>query len=572
MATHGSDARDGSEHAPRAFLVYPVEKVRPDGTVRSKTSAIVRLAGGEYEALVLGVNGPATISGLRVATDAPSAGDDALRLAAYRIEYVQIERPSQWFACTRGRWPDPLVPLAASATESIGDGRRAIVFNLERPLVAPAGENRTLLLELYLSAGGRQDADLLVDILTDAGSARFAIEVRPWGFDLPQRPAFATAFGFSARSVLAKHRELAPAGLNEAGLTREYLHLLARFRISVSSPYQGTVGRFRDDGSLRWDWTGFDSVTGALLDGTLFDDAPAASSFAVPKPPKGISAEQAGEWYRGVEAHLRERGWLDRGYATLADEPMRREYPQVRADAAVIRNAAPGIRTLVTEPYSRALQGSIDIWCPDVWALGDSIRFVPIAARWPYRVSLDLQWNPPPGVYRRRAARGESAWLYTCLSAFVHDYPNLFIDAVGQSHRVLPWLAFRYGMSGLLYWETVYAYRAAGDPWATPYLLMTNGEGNLLYPGTPDLPDIRAHEPVPSLRLLLLRDGLEDYEYLAMLDRGGEGRLAARLARAAAPSSLSWPHDPSVAAGAREQAAARIAAAGVQASGTGRAP
>lgn len=572
VGLNGAGPGRGLARTPDAFLVYPVEKVRPEGTIRSKTSAIVRLAGGEYEAIVLGVNGPATISGLRVSTAAPASGDDGLRLAAYRIGYVPIERPSQWFARTRGRWPDPLVPLAARTDQDLGDGRRATGWDLERPLIVPAGENRTLLLELCLPSGGRRDADLAVDVLTDAGPARFAIGVRPWGFDLPRRPAFATAFGFSAASVVRKHRELAPEGLDEAGLVREYLHLLARFRLSAYSPYDGAVGRLLGNGSLAFDWTGFDGVTGALLDGTLFDDAPPATSFAVPRPPKGVSEEQAGEWYRTVESHLREKGWLDRGFASVGDEPMRRDYPQVKASAASIKNAAPGIRTLVTEPYSRALRGLIDIWCPDVWALGDSIRFVPIAARWPYRVSLDLQWNPPPCVYRDRTARGETVWLYTCLSAFVHDYPNLFIDTDGQGQRVLPWLAYRYGMSGLLYWQTVHAYQPEVDPWTAPRLVMTNGEGNLLYPGTPEVPDLRAHGPVPSLRLVLLRDGLEDYEYLAMLDRGGEGELAARLARAVAPSSLSWPHDPAVAAGARGKAAQRIVGAGVQAPGTGRAP
>jgi len=78
-----------------------------------------------------------------------------------------------------------------------------------------------------------------------------------------------------------------------------------------------------------------------------------------------------------------------------------------------------------------------------------------------------------------------TGWFYTCLSAFIFDYPNLFIDTVAEKQRVIPWLAFRYTITGLLYWETVYAYRHTGDPWSRPYLMVTNGEGNLLYPGTP---------------------------------------------------------------------------------------
>ena len=275
-----------------------------------------------------------------------------------------------------------------------------------------------------------------------------------------------------------------------------------------------------------------------------------------------MSTDQVSEWYRSVEAHLREKEWLDRGFADVMDEPMRSEYPAVKAAAAVIKTAAPGIRTLVTEPFTRALAGPIDIWCPDLWALGDSMAFVPIAAQWPYRIHLDFQWNPYPSVYRERTARGEQVWCYTSLASFVFDYPNLFIDARAQSQRVIPWLAFRYGITGFLYWQTVFAYRQEGDPWSKPRLMMTNGDGNLLYPGTPGREDIAAHQPVPSMRLVLLRDGMEDYEYLALLDRRGDGKLAARLARVVASGSLQWSHDVSVLARTRETAAERLAAAG----------
>ena len=135
-------------------------------------------------------------------------------------------------------------------------------------------------------------------------------------------------------------------------------------------------------------------------------------------------------------------------------------------------------------------------------------------------------------MYRERTARGEQVWCYTSLASFVFDYPNLFIDARAQSQRVIPWLAFRYGITGLLYWQTVFAYRQEGDPWSKPRLMMTNG------------------------------NGMEDYEYLALLDRRGDGKLAARLARVVASGSLQWSHDVSVLARTRETAAERLAAAG----------
>ena len=54
----------------------------------------------------------------------------------------------------------------------------------------------------------------------------------------------------------------------------------------------------------------------------------------------------------------------------------------------------------------------------------------------------------------------------------------------------------------------------AGDPdtWVTAShkVFKVNGDGHLLYPGA-------RKEPVPPIRLEVIRDGIEDYEYLALL-------------------------------------------------------
>jgi hypothetical protein len=46
-----------------------------------------------------------------------------------------------------------------------------------------------------------------------------------------------------------------------------------------------------------------------------------------------------------------------------------------------------------------------------------------------------------------------------------------------------------------------------------------NGEGTLWYPGRPDKIGGDTHIPVASLRLKLIREGQEDYEYLRLAER-----------------------------------------------------
>jgi hypothetical protein len=56
----------------------------------------------------------------------------------------------------------------------------------------------------------------------------------------------------------------------------------------------------------------------------------------------------------------------------------------------------------------------------------------------------------------------------------------------------------------------------------------------------------------------MIREGMEDYEYLTMLAKAGDPDLADKLARTVIPSAYTGTDDPQVLAGARERAALRI--------------
>ena len=117
-----------------------------------------------------------------------------------------------------------------------------------------------------------------------------------------------------------------------------------------------------------------------------------------------------------------------------------------------------------------------------------------------------------------------------------------FIDHPGSEMRLWLWQTWGENVQGVLIWTTTWwtsgnAYpdypqnpyedamswvsagkmkRGEKRPWG-------NGDGRFLYPplaaanGKPSAPVLDA--PVDSYRLELLRDGIEDYEYFAMLKR-----------------------------------------------------
>src|SRR5205814_7896009 len=77
----------------------------------------------------------------------------------------------------------------------------------------------------------------------------------------------------------------------------------------------------------------------------------------------------------------------------------------------------------------------------------------------------------------------------------------------------------------------------SGDPWTSQYNFGGNGDGTLFYPGTPAKIGGSTEIPVESLRLKQIRDGMEDYELLAMAAKLGLGDQAKQIAQGVYPKT-----------------------------------
>ena len=89
----------------------------------------------------------------------------------------------------------------------------------------------------------------------------------------------------------------------------------------------------------------------------------------------------------------------------------------------------------------------------------------------------------------------------------------------------MEWATFLEDMHGELYYCINGAYMS-GRPWADHLAAGGNGDGSMLYPGTPTEIGGVHHIPVVSMRLKHVRDGMEDYEYLRALEAASGGREA----------------------------------------------
>ena len=120
-------------------------------------------------------------------------------------------------------------------------------------------------------------------------------------------------------------------------------------------------------------------------------------------------------------------------------------------------------------------------------------------------------------------------------------------------------------MCGILYWGGMAHWSGVENPWMDSKTLdrrkdgrgpLYQGEGTLVYPGRHAGYDGIA----PSMRLKALRDGIEDYEYLAMLERKGLGSAARAIVMPLAESWFKWERDPRAYTAARAKLASLILA------------
>ena len=187
-----------------------------------------------------------------------------------------------------------------------------------------------------------------------------------------------------------------------------------------------------------------------------------------------------------VEEAIKKHGWQGRVFTSLADEPFIYHEQSYRKLLERVRKTAPDVG--VVEAIETDDIGDLDIYVPKLSHLN---------LWWPHFEELKRQ--------------GEQVWFYTCCHP-QGRYPNRFLDQPLVLARELHWISYLYRLDGYLHWGFNW-FASDGDPysekganqWSLP-----PGDAQVAYPGRKGF--------VGSLRLSAMRDGLQDYEYLWVLE------------------------------------------------------
>jgi hypothetical protein len=532
----------GAEPGLRLTAVSGAEAVRPEGPVSGADAARIAAARGEYESFQVVVTATggnvvdirAELGELRNESGGVIGGND---IAIYRAVYVPIRHSSPRAELPPGLVADPLVPFKNPYTgeaipvpkwggeERIGPRFGAVGFELWE------GHNQPLWVDVRVpvdAAPGTYTGTFRVQ----AGggvAAELPVELTVWDFALPAGPSHENHFGGFGR--VAAYHGLKGDSEEFRVIEERYAQMMADHRINPPLP-----------GSLR-PAVGEDGTVEFLpeLDARIseFVARYRVTNIEIPRAPFGDSLgadrEKALRFYRSWYAYLEKKGWADRSYHYMLDEPNTVEqYETVRQLGALLHEAEPRIRRLVVEqtyvqdPAWGSLDDAIDIWCP-------LFGFV------------------HEGSIADVVSRGDDVWSYTALVQPAPPYhpeyeqvksdnpPYWQMDFPVTAYRIAPWLNRRYGITGLLYWSTVYWGSPERNPWDDPgFRVRWNGEGALFYPGD----EAGIEGPVASIRLKNLRDGMEDYEYFVLLEERDGKAAVEEIVRSAVPTWGSWQRDP----------------------------
>ena len=224
------------------------------------------------------------------------------------------------------------------------------------------------------------------------------------------------------------------------------------------------------------------------------------------------------KYMKSLDKGLFDLGIADKACIYWFDEPSDNDYDFIHETNARIKKYAPHLKPFLTEnTVGHDISDVTDYSCT-IWHLLNHDKI------------------------REMNAKGMEHWSYLCtwprspwITEFIdHDAINMRMWCIGS---------YKHDLSGVLIWQTSYWNSREASPagwlqnpwddgmsWCTSYgtayrdlSLWGNGDGRFFYPANRNpndgTDDTHIGEPVPSIRLQFLRDGIEDFEYFKILEK-----------------------------------------------------
>jgi hypothetical protein len=458
-----------------------------------------------------------------------------MRIADYPAWYLRLTettaQPEEFY--------DAMVPLPSPGAAQPAAG----LFN--RPAAPPslaveANQRLVLWVDLYVPRGTAADeyAGEIAVLADGRPSWSMKLHVQVYDMVLPDARAIAAVGGFDhdallGRLIQSNGKAAVPSFLDRRdpavrrglAVIRQIMQEGHDHRLDLFDTRLRPLLKRDDSGGARLDWSDYDAIAQPYLDGSAFADhigtpawpAPFCQDWPNPADYGGSESPVYAQTAKSVIALSRDH---------FADEDLGKRvfvWPSRGKSGQAGYDEFARLARMV-----RSVDGRTPILC-------EQPLYPPPSAGW--RVPEDFRGLfdilAPPGHWfdpRSLAARPDpngppvGEWL---APGYPPHFPPLGVLATPADVRAIPWLAMKYGCSGLLIDDVL---NWSGDPFGGANPRGRSAEAGalqttLFYPGSA----AGIEGVLPSVRLKWLRRGLEDIAYLMVLRQRGRADLARQL-------------------------------------------
>ena len=494
-----------AQSGPVVWVAPSLQRVGQSDAPGSATLAQIYAARGQSESfqIVVSASG-ASLTNVNVSvSDLTGPGGQVIphtALALFREQYVYVGVSSpNWGGSNQplppGWYADGLIPFTDPQTGLPITSASLLAV----PFSVSASRNQPIWVDVNVprtAAAGYYTGTFTVS--STQGGATGLIGLTVWNFTLPLKPSLKSSFLYWTASSDAAIKELLRNRINpERTPAASQLSMMNNFGLTSQE-------------------TSFWS--GADIGNCTMSAAPSVSQFKT-----AAAAQQPGLYL----------------YNYTADEinACTNLYTTMQQWALNMHQA--GIDNLVTMAPVSALyddgsgtgRSAVDIW-----------------------VMLPVTYDGAVSNVQYVLAKGDRAWSYNCLVQDSYS-PKWMIDFAPINFRIQPgFINQSLGLSGLLYWRVD---DWSSDPWNNVYAPgFSNypGEAVLVYPGS----TVGIAGVAPSMRLKWLRDGANDYEYIDLLKKAGQGSWALSVAAGVGANWSSWTRDIGTLENARLQLGVKL--------------
>lgn len=489
-------------------------------------SYLIQMAKNETEGCQFILAPESDVTGLKVyITDFKNASGDTLKTDLHWGYYFNVMNEMII---------DPLPPVTYTPEEGMldwvngGNGRGEAIDNLQKynGFDIKAGESQSFIIKATTTAeskAGEYAATLTVVDANGKEVKKATVFTYVWNFVLDDASSCKTLMDMSAYEVYMTYFDFAADLSNERGenLGEVYYNFLLDYRVNCYSlPFGNDDGSFSDSRLLE------------------YLNNPRVQAFQPLGWSKEIAPWKVANAYNFLSQN---EEWMEKAYFYPVDEPGSvTRLDDINYYGKMLEENFPGYKLIAPMHVNYAtsegdffsyVTSSVNVWCPKTF-------FFNTFAEWFENQDLyygtTVQLEEKLGSLRDRfwaeQEGGDEVWWY------VTRFPNdpeitLIINTEAVNIRTLFWQQKLYNVDGFLYYLVNHwgngsdrYWIPSADKWyqgmdamheineAYPYEVY--GNGILIYSGV----YFAQTDPVASLRLESVRDGIEDFEYLTMLE------------------------------------------------------